>query len=64
MTKGISEKHVAGEYHDTLMEMIMKVMGDKNAHCHALLLLWALQANAIPVSLRNVINCVCTVRGM
>ena len=50
MVEGIREKQAAGEGRDTLVEQLMKNVDEPSAHNYALLLLWASQANAVPVS--------------
>lgn len=50
MVEGIREKQAAGKGQDTLVEQLMKSVDEPSAHNYALLLLWASQANAVPVS--------------
>ena len=50
VVEGIREKQAAGKGQDTLVEQLMKSVDEPSAHNYALLLLWASQANAVPVS--------------
>jgi 24-hydroxycholesterol 7alpha-hydroxylase len=51
MVEGIRDKQAAGKGQDTLVEQLMKSVDEPSAHNYALLLLWASQANAVPVSM-------------
>ena len=51
MVEGIREKQSEGKHGDTLVEQLMKNVDAPSAHNYALLLLWASQANAVPVSI-------------
>ena len=53
MVEGIREKQAAGKGQDTLVEQLMKSVDEPSAHNYALLLLWASQANAVPVSVER-----------
>ena len=52
MVEGIREKGAAaaGQGQSLLVEQLMNNVDEPSAHNYALLLLWASQANAVPVS--------------
>ena len=51
MVDGIREKQSEGKQGEsTIMEQMMKLMNPNTVHNYALLMLWALQGNVIPVS--------------
>lgn len=50
MLAGIRKQQAAGESKGLLVEQLMNSVDEPSAHNYALLLLWASQANAVPVS--------------